>query len=212
MSYAHDIHLHRDFHRKAFATAVEDAITLIGHLEIELAGPSGRPDTAPILEPDRIAFNGVNYRCRCDRYDPGYHDDSRYCPDICLDRHRDSPGIVPDDLPERFRLLDYSYQPLIVDVRPRPTLRTKGEEFPAWNHGPRKDTYWFDCKTRYKPYDMAVMLAMIALKQHLGDSVLMASGAAWDSGWGYSDHFRLDAVRFYERVFPERAPVHNILR
>ena len=58
MSYAHDIHLHKDFERAAFAAAVEDVRTLIGHVDIDLAGPAGRTGTRPNFEPHRIVFNG----------------------------------------------------------------------------------------------------------------------------------------------------------
>ena len=79
------------------------------------------------------------------------------------------------------------------------------------------DRYWFDCKTRRKPYDQAVMLAMVALKHHLGEQIELHTKGSWYrwtdddplstwDGWSSSS-----VVALYEYVFPERAPVKNIL-
>ena len=63
---------------------------------------------------------------------------------------------------------------------------------------------------------------MIALKNHLGDSVVMRSKGRWEREWGVKcrrpdgskwegrDH--PNAIEVYEHVFPERAPVLNILQ
>ena len=40
-----------------------------------------------------------------------------------------------------------------------------------WGVSTLKDRYWFYCKTRRRPYDQAVMLAMIALKYRLGEQI-----------------------------------------
>ena len=73
MGYAHDILLHRNFDRKDFVAATADIRTLLGRLEIPLAGPTGRPETLPVVEDDLIAFNGVNHACVCDPEDPEFH-------------------------------------------------------------------------------------------------------------------------------------------
>ena len=69
MTVQHEVRLHRDFDRLAFAAAVEDIRTLFRHSEIAVAGPSGRPTSSPILEDDLIDFNGVqlqlHLRLRC---------------------------------------------------------------------------------------------------------------------------------------------------
>ena len=61
---------------------------------------------------------------------------------------------------------------------------------------------------------------MIALKHHLGDSVEMTSKGRWAIEWGAGYNWPSDlepqripkgAVEIYEHVFPERAPVRNIL-
>lgn len=157
MSYAHDINLHKDFDREAFAAAVEDVRILISHVNIDLAGPSGRPGTRPIFESHRIAFNGVNNWCKCDRGDPAYYDEERYCPVACSIRRRvwDAPD-------------DQSFQPLWIDVRPGHLKRVIQDQFSWFNDERRRDTHWFDCKTRLKPYNLVVMLVMLALKHHLG--------------------------------------------
>ena len=76
---------------------------------------------------------------------------------------------------------------------------------------PRTDYYWFDCKTRRLPYDLAVMVSMIALKHHLGEQIVVYSKAAWQGGWKYTPRHPGGAVGVYEHVFPERTPVRNIL-
>ena len=50
MSYCHDIHLDSDFDRAAFVAAAKDIRTLIRRSEIEVVGPSGRPNSLPIVE------------------------------------------------------------------------------------------------------------------------------------------------------------------
>ena len=64
------------------------------------------------------------------------------------------------------------------------------------------------------------MLAMIALKHHLDDSAEMTSKGRWVIEWGAGYNWSSDlephripkgAVEIYEHVFPDRAPVRNIL-
>ena len=181
MGYVHDIHLRRDFDREAFAAAAADIRTLISRLEIPLAGPTGRPGTMPVVEGDYIAFNGLNEFCTCTPEDPQYRSD-RSCRWKCGRQYNDCG------------------QPFVIDVRPGAALH-------PWD----RDQYWFDCKTYYKPYDLAVMVSMIALKHHLGESLGMYSKAAWRWGWNSSRRHPGGAVGVYEHVFPERAPVQNIL-
>ena len=194
MSYSHDIALYKDFDRAAFAAAVEDIRTLISDVDIELAGPSGRPCTRPILNPDLIGFNGVNNRCRCDRSDPAYYDYEHFCPAICRDRRRDLWSCGDD-----------SQQSFYVDVRPGQPQALFQEVVPDGHPVRHSGSYRFDFKTRYRPYDLVVMLAMLALKHHLGTSAVMGSSARWAGDWKYWP------VDVYERAFPERAPVQNIL-
>ena len=184
MGYAHDIDLCRDFDHRAFAAAAADIGTLLSRLEIPLAGPTGRPETLPVVEDDLIAFNGVNHGCICDPEDPEYRTFKR-----CNWRK------------ECNKSQNDSWQPFVVNVRSG--LRRRAH--------PRTDYYWFDCKTRRRPYDLAVMVSMIALKHHLGEQTIMYSKAAWQGGWKYARGHPNGAVGVYEHVFPERAPVQNIL-
>ena len=62
MSYCHDIFLDMDFDSAAFAAVVGDIRTLIRRSEIEIVGPSARPNSLPIAEENRVAFNGVNLK------------------------------------------------------------------------------------------------------------------------------------------------------
>ena len=184
MGYAHDIDLHRDFDLRAFAAAAADIRMLLSRLDIPLVGPTGWPRTMPVIEDDLIGFNGVNYSCICDREDPEYHMFKRcYCGE-----ERDWSG-------------NGYGQPFLVDVRPGALL------------GMCSSTgyYWFYCKTRRRPYDLAVMVSMIALKHHLGEQIVMYSKAAWQGGWNYAHGQPNGAVGVYEHVFPERALVQNIL-
>ena len=81
-----------------------------------------------------------------------------------------------------------------------------------------KDRYWFDCKTKRKPYDKLVKMSMIALKHHLGDSIELSSHGNWSYDWGAGYELSEQtprrtprgAVAVYEHIFPERAPVQNI--
>ena len=192
MGYAHDIHLDGEFDRTAFAAAVEDIRTLIRRSEIEVVGPWGRPDTMPILEDDHISFNGVNYNCICSPEAPEYHCPRRWCAVECTVRR------------------DGSAQAFTADVRPDAPLSPFHEGL-----------YWFDCKTHRLTYDPVVMMAMIALKYHLGDLVVMRSKGRWEREWGAycrrpggswrQGRGHPNAIETYEHVFPARAPVRNIL-
>ena len=194
MSYVHDILLDMDFDRAALAAAVEDIRTLFRRTELPVVGPSGRPGTLPVLEDDFIGFNGRNRGCTCDPEGPGYHDWSSCRFEICWGNFL-SGGDWTD--------------PFAMDMKPdRP-----------WGISTLGGRYWFDCKTRRQPYDQAVMLAMIALKHGLGEQITMESRGRWDVEWNVTGGlFARSAgwsssspVELYEHVFPERAPVQNIL-
>ena len=185
MSYAHDLHLYPDFDRRAFAMAVEDVRTLVARTEISIVGPEGRPHSFPIFDNDRIAFNGLNRNCVCP---PGMPED-KFCPPEC-----------DVSYPHR----NDSFQAFSVDVRPHMVVPTRFHL-----RGP--EVYWFDCKTRRRPYDLLVMAALIALKHHLGDSMIAESSGRWKYEWKYRRGFPEGARGVYEHVFPDRAPVQNIL-
>ena len=189
MGYVHDIHLDIDYDPAAAA----DIRTLFRRAEPPIAGPSGRPRTTPDLDDSHIGFNGINRNCVCDPSDPDYHGLEDCLNAICLSDRRG----------------DNSYQPFEIDLKS--TRR--------WRSSKQRDSYWFDCKTRRKLYDQAVMLAMIALKHHLGDQVEMHSKGRWDIEWSFGggpwDRFvgreLPGPVDIYEHVFLDRAPVANIL-
>ena len=181
MGYGRQIYLDKDFDRGAFADAFKDVRALIQRTEIKVVGPEGRPNSLPIAEDDRIEFNGANYNCVCDK-----GDSEELCP--------------PERWVENRR--DHSWVAFSIDVRP--------EEFAL--HRLYGNAYSFDWKTNRLPYDK---MAMIALKHHLGDSVIMGSKGRWNIEWGAGfavpECLSKSAVGTYEYVFPERAPVQNIL-
>ena len=193
MGYAHDIFLDLDYDRAAFAAAVADVRALFRRSELPVVGPSGRPGTMPVLDNDFIGFNGVNQNCVCDPGEPDYHGLEECLNDSCWSSHRG----------------DGSYQPFVIDLKP------------GRLYGPSelRGSLWFDCKTRRKLYDQAVMLAMIALKHHLGVQVEMHSKGRWNIEWGHGggpwDRWvgrKLPGpIDIYEHVFPDRVPVANIL-
>ena len=193
MGYAHDIYLDLDYDRAEFAAAVADIRTLFRRAELRIAGPSGRPTTMPILDDYLIGFNGVNRNCTCDPSDPDYHGLRRCRYSTCRPTSFDS---------------DVG-QPLVIDLRP-------GHPYGI---SELRGRYWIDCKTFRKPYDRAVMLAMIALKHHLGDQVQMYSKGRWDIEWSHGGDAwdwlvgrrRPGPIDIYTHVFPDRAPVRSIL-
>ena len=190
MTYAHNIHLDMDFDRDAFAAAVDDVRTLFRRTELPVVGPSGRPATLPVLDDDFIGFNGINHDCVCDPEASDYHDLRP-----CWSAPREPAHTMND-----------GGSPFVMDLKPeRP-----------WGVSTFEGRYWFDFSTRHKAYDQAVMLALVALKHHLGDQAEIHSKGmwkmsdivlfAWGDGWSSSS-----VVDLYEHVFPERAPVLNIL-
>ena len=184
MGYYHSMTLDKGFDRAAFAAAVEDIRTLIDCAGVPIAGPFGSPGSLPILEEALIAFNGVNDNCVCTVSHWGFWPHQSQC----------YSGSLVDDSCEAF----------LVDVRSE-TYTDRHDE----------TRYSFDWKTDYKPYDLVVMLAMVALKHHLGDSSVMESKGpwhCWQYGTGYwRENPRNCAVGIYERAFPDRAPLQNIL-
>ncbi len=190
MSYCHDIHLDSDFDRAAFVAAAKDIRTLIRRSEIEVVGPSGRPNSLPIVEDFRIAYNGVNQNCVCGSSEP---ERRPLCPRECRKHHRWGSD---------------AGQPFVVDVSSTAYLSRL-----------HKGYYWFDCKTGRKPYDKLVKMSMMALKHHLEDSIKLSSHGNWSYDWGAGYELTGQAprrtpggaVEVYEHIFPERAPVKNIL-
>ena len=198
MTYAHDLFLDLDFDRTAFAAAVEDIRTLFRRTELPVVGLSGRPGTQPRLDDDCIGFNGINYDCTCDPGAPDYHD-LLPCPPLA----RCSPVYPRNDGGDYgvgFRM------DLTPPEQTRHNLVFEGK-------------LWFEFSTRRRAYDQAVMLALAALKHHLGDQAEIHSKAAWwmweasnivlfawGAGWSSSS-----VVSMYKHVFPDRAPVRNIL-
>ena len=134
MSYCHDIHLDSDFDRAAFVAAAKDIRTLIRRSESEVVGPSGRPNSLPIVEDFRIAYNGVNQNCICGSSEP---ERRPLCPRECRKYHRWGSD---------------AGQPFVVDVSSTAYLSRL-----------HKGYYWFDCKTGRKPYDKLVKMSMMAL-------------------------------------------------
>ena len=190
--YGHSIYLHKDFCRAAFATAAEDIRTFIRRVETSLAGPWGKRGTLPIAHHDRIGFNDINPNCVCSGSDP---QDATLCPPACL------PG-------EEYPNEAWGFW---LDFRTSTPME-------SWF--PHHDAWWFECHTDRRPYDKVVMLALLALKHHLGQSVEVTSRGRWPIEWGAgydwppSQRYRRvpqGAVETYEHVFPGRAPVQNIL-
>ena len=124
-------------------------------MEISLAGPWGKPNTLPIAEHDRIGFNGIDRTCACSGYDL---QNTAPCPPDCY-----SGGAYLNEACGSFRM----------DFR-------SGTPLESMYHS---NAWWFDFTTRRRPYDKMVMLAMIALKHHLGNSVEMGSKGRWDIEW-----------------------------
>ena len=153
MGYGHGMYLDKDFDRAALDAAFKDIRTLIQRTEIKVVGPEGRPNSLPIVEYDRIEFNGVNYNCVCDK-----GDSEELCPRECWVENR----------------RDRSCVAFSVDVR--------SEELAL--HRLYGNAYSFDWKTNRLPYDKMAMMAMIALKHHLGDSVIIDSKGRWNIEWG----------------------------
>ena len=182
-----------DFDRSAFAAAVGDIRTLFRRTELPVVGPSGRPATLPVLEDDFIGFNGINHDCTCDPEASDHH------------------GLLPCwSAPcHPARPMNDGGSPFWMDLRSERRRHT-------WTSRGR---YWFDFPTRRNAYDQAVMLAMVALKHHLGEQVEMHSKGMW-SRWQFPDSFLFawgagwsssSVVSMCEHVFPDRAPVRNIL-
>lgn len=190
MSYGHGIHLDGAFDRAVFAAAARDIRTLIRRSEIDVVGASGRPNSLPIAEQNRIAFNGVNHNCVCGSSEPEIR------------------PLCPRDCRAYYRWGSEKGQPFIIDVSSDEYLRHS-----------RRHQYWFDCKTWNLPYDEVVKMSMIVLKHHLGDSITLNGKGNWLHHWGAGHEWHVQppkrtpggAVGVYEHVFPERAPVQNVL-
>ena len=194
MGYAHSIYLDADFDRAAMAAAFLDIRELIARTEIKVVGPEGRPKSLPIIKDELVAFNGINHNCVCDEFDDSYNELSM-CPIECLggDSWRDDSCV-----------------PLWIDIRSENLEKD-------WYYNSYGNRYWIDCQTRRRPYDKMVMMAMIAVKHHLGDSAKVHSSGRWDIEWNIGTGFSTPkteakgAIATYEHVFPNRAPVQNIL-
>lgn len=156
MGYCHHIRLDMDLDRDGFAAAVADIRALFRHAVPLAVGPSGRRATIPTLNDDFIGFSGINHSCTCDPDSQHYHS-FRHCLS-CVDPFNNNGGT-----------------PFVMDLKPHlpneiSTSRTR---------------YWFACRTWRRPYDLAVMLAIIALKHRLGEQVEMRSKGKWNTEWSH---------------------------
>ena len=156
--YGHSIYLHKDFSRAAFAAASADIRTLIRRVEFSLVGPWGKRGTLPIVDHDRIGFNDINQNCACAGQET---QDASPCPPACL-----PGGEYPNEA-----------WGLWLDFRTSTPME-------SWF--PHHDAWWFECNTERRPYDKVVMLALLALKHHLGQSAEVTSRGRWSIEWGAS--------------------------
>jgi hypothetical protein len=62
-----------------------------------------------------------------------------------------------------------------------------------------KDGVFGFCKTAHKPYDFAVMIALMVIKHHLGSDFSISSDGGLEDGWD-------EAIQYYESFFKRKAP------
>ena len=62
-----------------------------------------------------------------------------------------------------------------------------------------KDGVFCFCKTARKPYDFAVMVALMVIKHHLGSDFRISSDGCKEDGWD-------EAIQYYENYFKRKAP------
>lgn len=188
----YDIDMYLDFDHAAFNAAVEDVGTLIRRSEAPVAGTSGKPSTLPILEDEIFELNWVNRSCRCPA--PKLEKRIKRCRGGCN--------------PEYYRVVydDDGYQAFIVNVNDNRYILCIGLDSTF--------VHCLYCSTCYKPYDKVAMLAIPELKQHMGASISLKTKASWSKfGVGsYSENpVPNSPLAIYDHVFPDRAPVKNIL-
>lgn len=168
MGYTHYWYRPMEIPLDAFRRIVEDFKKLVPELEqlmgIKLAGPLGHGE--PEIDDETIAFNGP-MDCGHTKKDYGvaWPDD-------------DATGVAPDQdmmtskwfggglLAARSCSGDCSHESFI--------LKRVLEPMP-WQTPDPQGRYFQFCKTAFKPYDLAVNVALIIAKRHLGDSIIISS-------------------------------------
>ena len=65
IEYTHYWVLLPGFEVDQFAAAIEDMRHIVRRSEIEIGNSYGRPGTLPVLEPDGVILNGINWDCAC---------------------------------------------------------------------------------------------------------------------------------------------------
>ena len=82
--------------------------------------------------------------------------------------------------------------------------------FPGFGGGFHPDFAF--CKTVRKPYDTIVVACLLVAKHHLGTAIKVSSDGDWEDEWlNGAGSDSPSGVKVYEHIFPDRAPVTDIL-
>lgn len=188
MGYTHYYCVKSEFDRQSFANVVSDFVKMIKpleHLGVKLAGPDG--SGKPIISATEIAFNGVR-NCGHQQRPLGITWPSRKARGVAnlARQHRDDSQIYADVEDVWFAGFKLNTRTCDGDC--------SHESFRLEQHKRQQESdKIFDfTKTAYKPYDLAVNVALIIAKHHLKDSISVHSDGKlkdWSDAMELCQHF-----------------------
>lgn len=198
MGYTHYWYREKEVPKVLFKAIVQDFLKTMPYLEklgIDLA--YGHGEKKPVITNDLISFNGRT-NCNHKNRDLGVTWPSENAKGINngLSDDKDVEGTWFAGMTLNTRTCsgdcshETCYFPRIVEPR--------GD----WDK-PKEDGKWFEsCKTAYKPYDLAVNVFLIIVKNHLKEDIIVKSDGElkdWKEGitichnvLGYGKKFKLD--------------------
>lgn len=208
MGYTHYYYQKPRLNQTQFFKVARDfkkMVPVMQHLGVKLGDYHG--ENTPIIRPDEIAFNGFS-KCGHTQKDLGI---AWPAPD--------AKGILKDGVRTILSDITKSNWSWGAELQARTcggdcahetfSLMQESDQTPD-----QKTGYVFECtKTAYKPYDLAVNVALIIAKEYLKDDIVILSDGT-DSNWvegkqlcqhflGYGENFKLDTGDILEQAQKE---------
>lgn len=192
MGYTHYFYTKPDLNKAYFLSFVTDFKKMMQPLKllgVKLA--DGRGENTPIVRPDEIIFNGMT-NCGHIERDMGITWPSKTAKGI----NQNKVGTQLQELVSGKWFAGAQLESRVCDgdcSHETFHLQQKAENLPDYKKVSEDNGYIFDCtKTAYKPYDLAVNVALIIAKHHLKTDIIIRSDGEekdWEEGRQLCQHF-----------------------
>ncbi len=217
MGYSHYYYVSKEFDQESFEKVAADfkkMVTPLKHLGVTLA--DGYGENYPTISPKEIRFNG-QAKCGHEEKDLGITWPSNTASGVCKDtvstqlqEITKSQWFAGAQLETRVCGGDCSHETFALEqkletswtnednstcnMEPQGQYRSYTDSDGTKSKNPANEIgKYFSCvKTAYKPYDLAVTVALVIAKYHLGESIVIHSDGTmdnWHEAMILCDHF-----------------------